>query len=100
MTSPEPRPERGSGAIEVVKQEKPFVNQAAIDLLTSWLENDDEVSIAEQRETWEHLQRALDDDRLPDCTLFPEFGGSPDHRSSGDGDEPERVAADGLDHGN
>ena len=35
----------------------PVVNQALVDLLTSWIE-DDEESIAEQRETWEYLKRA------------------------------------------
>jgi hypothetical protein len=44
------------------------INQAAIDLLRSWREEGDE---AEQRETWEFLQQALDEDRLSDRPLFP-----------------------------
>lgn len=77
-----------------MEQEAPVVNQAAIDLLTSWLEDDDEESIAEQRESLEDLMRGLDADRLPDCKLFGEFNGTPGHRSIGNDDEPERVAAE------
>jgi hypothetical protein len=44
------------------------VNQAAIDLLRSWREEGDET---DQRETWEFLKEALDDDRLSDRPLFP-----------------------------
>jgi hypothetical protein len=43
------------------------VNQAAIDLLRSWREEGDE---QEQRETWEFLKTALDEDRLSDRPLF------------------------------
>jgi hypothetical protein len=46
----------------------PKVNQAAIDLLRSWREEGDE---QEQRETWEFLKTALDEDRLSDRPLFP-----------------------------
>ena len=46
----------------------PIVNQAALDLLRSWREDGDE---DEQRETWEFLQQALDEDRLSDRPLFP-----------------------------
>jgi hypothetical protein len=46
----------------------PKVNQAAIDLLRSWREEGDE---QEQRETWEFLKIALDEDRLSDRPLFP-----------------------------
>ena len=38
-------------------------------LLRSWM---DEENAEEQRETIEYLVRALDEDRLPDCKLFPE----------------------------
>ncbi|MFM2432525.1 MAG: hypothetical protein RLZZ511_3739 [Cyanobacteriota bacterium] len=44
------------------------VNQAAIDLLRSWREEGNET---EQKETWEFLQTALDEDRLSDRPLFP-----------------------------
>ena len=44
-------------------------NQSAIDLLDSWaVATDDE--IAEQRETWEFLRKALDEDRLSYRKLF------------------------------
>lgn len=46
----------------------PIVNQAALDLLRSWREEGNE---DEQRETWEFLQQALDEDRLSDRPLFP-----------------------------
>jgi hypothetical protein len=42
-------------------------NQAVIDLLNSWEEEDEE----EQRETWEFLKRALDEDRPSHRKLFP-----------------------------
>jgi hypothetical protein len=41
-------------------------NQRAIALLDEWRMADDE----EQRETWEFLKRALDEDRLSDRKLF------------------------------
>jgi hypothetical protein len=47
---------------------QPPLNQAAIELLRSWREEGDE---AEQRETWEFLQQALDEDRLSNRPLFP-----------------------------
>ncbi len=47
---------------------EPVVNQAAIDLLRSWREDGDE---QDQRETWEFLQTALDEDRLSDRPFFP-----------------------------
>lgn len=46
----------------------PPVNQAALALLRCWREEGDE---AEQRETWEFLQQALDEDRLSNRPLFP-----------------------------
>jgi hypothetical protein len=42
-------------------------NLAAIRLLDSWSEGDDE----EQRETWAYLKRALDEGRLSSLKLFP-----------------------------
>ncbi|MBE9030658.1 antitoxin family protein [filamentous cyanobacterium LEGE 11480] len=41
----------------------PPANQAALDLLRSWREEGDE---QEQKETWEFLKQALDEDRLSD----------------------------------
>ncbi len=43
-------------------------NQAVIDLLNSWEDDDPE----EQRETWAFLKQALDEDRLSYRKLFPE----------------------------
>ena len=48
--------------------ETPPANQAAIALLRSWAEEGDE---QEQRDTWEYLKEALDEDRLSDRKLFP-----------------------------
>jgi hypothetical protein len=45
-------------------------NQSAIDLLESWADATDE-EVAEQRETWEFLKNAVDEDRLSDRKLFP-----------------------------
>lgn len=41
-----------------------------IALLESWCSGD-EADAEEQRETWEYLKRALDEDRLSDRKLFP-----------------------------
>jgi hypothetical protein len=51
-----------------VESTSPPINQAAIDLLHSWREEGDE---EEQRETWEFLKQALDEDRLANRLLFP-----------------------------
>jgi plasmid stability protein len=40
----------------------------AIELLQSWIDNDDAI---EQRETGEYLIEALDEDRMSDRQLFP-----------------------------
>lgn len=42
-------------------------NLVAIELLRKWTEEGDE---EEQRETWEYLQKALDEDRLSNRPLF------------------------------
>ena len=46
-------------------------NQPLIDLLDSWLNETDPEVIREQRETWEFLKQALDEDRLSYRKLFP-----------------------------
>ncbi len=43
-------------------------NEKLTKLFQSWCEDEDET---EQRETWEYLKRALDEDRLSDRRLFP-----------------------------
>lgn len=45
------------------------VNQALIDLLDSWLAVDEE-DAREQRETMQHLRKALDENRPPGYKLF------------------------------
>jgi hypothetical protein len=42
-------------------------NRALIQLLRSWREGDEQ----EQRDTWEYLRQALDEDRLSERKLFP-----------------------------
>jgi hypothetical protein len=42
-------------------------NRALIQLLRSWREGDEQ----EQRNTWEYLRQALDEDRLSERKLFP-----------------------------
>ena len=42
-------------------------NEAAIRLIDSWSQDDD----GEQKETWEYLKKALDEDRLSSRPLFP-----------------------------
>lgn len=42
-------------------------NDALIQLLRSWREGDEQ----EQRNTWEYLKQALDEDRLSERKLFP-----------------------------
>lgn len=58
--------------IRGITEDKPLreKNRQALELLASWnnVSNED---IAEQRETWEFLQKALDEDRLSYRKLFP-----------------------------
>ena len=53
---------------EIKKPRKPFneKNQAAILMLDSWLDGDE----TEQKQTFEYLKKALDEDRLSDRKLF------------------------------
>jgi hypothetical protein len=46
-------------------------NQAAINLLDSWL--DDKEDAAEHQQTWDFLKIALDEDRLSDRPLHNPF---------------------------
>lgn len=49
------------------KRDKIRQNDAAIQLLRSWREGDEQ----EQQETWDYLRKALDEDRLSERKLFP-----------------------------
>lgn len=53
----------------VVDAEQARKNQAAIDLLDSWLDDSEDAS--EHQQAWEFLKTALDQDRLSDRPLFP-----------------------------
>lgn len=53
----------------IVDAEQAQKNQAAIDLLDSWLGDDEDAS--EHQQAWEFLKTALDEDRLSDRPLFP-----------------------------
>ena len=52
----------------IINAEQALKNQAAIDLLDSWLGNDEDA--AEHEQTWAFLKTALDEDRLSDRPLF------------------------------
>ena len=53
----------------VVDPEQARKNQAAIALLDSWLDDNEDAS--EHQQAWEFLKTALDEDRLSDRPLFP-----------------------------
>ena len=53
----------------IIDAEQAQKNQAAIDLLDSWLDDTEDAS--EHRQSWEFLKTALDADRLSDRPLFP-----------------------------
>ena len=53
----------------VINVEQARKNQAAIDLLDSWLDEDEDAS--EHQQAWDFLKTALDEDRLSDRPLFP-----------------------------
>ena len=52
----------------VIDEEQAKKNQAAIDLIDSWINEDDPT---EHQETWDFLKKALDEDRLSNRPLFP-----------------------------
>ncbi|NJL41266.1 MAG: hypothetical protein HC899_34530 [Leptolyngbyaceae cyanobacterium SM1_4_3] len=54
--------------LSVVDAEQARRNQAAIDLLDSWLDDTEDAS--EHQQAWEFLKTALDEDRLSDRPLF------------------------------
>jgi hypothetical protein len=53
----------------VINAEQAKKNQAAIDLLDSWLGDGEDA--AEHQKSWDFLKTALDEDRLSDRPLFP-----------------------------
>lgn len=58
-----------STPLTTVDPEQARKNQAALDLLDSWL-GDDEDEV-EHRQAWDFLKTALDEDRLSERPLFP-----------------------------
>ncbi|MBW4549640.1 MAG: hypothetical protein KME35_00730 [Aphanocapsa sp. GSE-SYN-MK-11-07L] len=57
-----------STAPSVIDAEQAKKNQAAIDLLDSWLDDTEDAS--EHQQAWDSLKTALDEDRLSDRPLF------------------------------
>ena len=53
----------------VIDAEQAQKNQAAINLLDSWLDEDEDAT--EHQQTWDYLQKAMDEDRLSDRPLYP-----------------------------
>lgn len=53
----------------VIDAEQARKNQAAIDLLDSWLDDTEDAS--EHQQAWDFLKTVLDEDRLSDRPLFP-----------------------------
>ena len=53
----------------IINVEQAQKNQAVIDLLDSWLNDNEDAS--EHQQAWEFLKTALDEDRLSDRPLFP-----------------------------
>jgi hypothetical protein len=58
-----------STAPPVIDAEQARKNQAAINLLDSWLSDDEDA--VEHQQAWDFLKTALDEDRLSDRPLFP-----------------------------
>jgi hypothetical protein len=53
----------------IVNAEQAQKNQVAINLLDSWLSEDEDAS--EHQQTWDYLKKVMDEDRLSDRPLFP-----------------------------
>ena len=53
----------------IIDPEQAQQNQAAVDLLDSWLGDDEDE--AEHQQAWDFLKTALDEDRLSEHPLFP-----------------------------
>jgi hypothetical protein len=70
MTKPTPADVLPATEAEEARLRQVEENQEAIALLDSWA-NASEAEIEEQRETWEFLRKALDEDRPSYRKLFP-----------------------------
>ena len=55
--------------VSVINAEQAKKNQAAIDLLDSWMGDSEDAS--EHQQAWDFLKTALDEDRLSNRPLFP-----------------------------
>jgi hypothetical protein len=53
----------------IINPEQAQKNQAAIELLDSWLNENEDAT--EHQQTWDFLKNTLDEDRLSDRPLFP-----------------------------
>ncbi|MFM7573148.1 MAG: hypothetical protein ACKO4S_08460 [Snowella sp.] len=53
----------------IINVEQAQKNQAAIALLDSWLDENEDAS--EHQQTWDYLKKTMDEDRLSDRPLFP-----------------------------
>ena len=53
----------------MINAEQAEKNQAAIDLLDSWMRDSEDAS--EHQKAWDFLKTALDEDRLSNRPLFP-----------------------------
>jgi len=53
----------------MINAEQAQKNQAAIALLDSWLDENEDAS--EHQQTWDYLKKTMDEDRLSDRPLFP-----------------------------
>lgn len=71
MTNPAPADDREVSTTEKERRRRQIEkNQGLIALLDSWLDADEE-EIQEQKDTWEFLRQALDEDRPSYRKLFP-----------------------------
>lgn len=72
MTLRQFRQKLPSAAPTVINAEQAKKNQAAIDLLDSWMADEGE-DPAEHQRAWDFLRTALDEDRLSNRPLFPQL---------------------------
>lgn len=63
------RQNASQAGVSVINVEQAEKNQAAIDLLDSWMGDSEDAS--EHQKAWDCLKTALDEDRLSNRPLFP-----------------------------